>query len=111
MSVNLVVKRRDLDFLTLEAVNREKEFPESPSDYEELFPEITLGFDKEGNVTYFHVDLWAGPDFLDDIISYFESHPVKGSYSVPELGLYDVSFTEVLRAVRKLYEEKQKVSV
>jgi len=76
------------------------------------FPDVGNAFDEFGNLRYLSVDLWEGnTSFLDELITYFEEHPVPGKYTVEELGLYDVSFTEVLRAVRKLYEEKQKVSV
>ncbi|RUM29224.1 MAG: hypothetical protein DSY42_06920 [Aquifex sp.] len=111
MSVKLKLEKQSEDSLTLEATDQPVVFSEELSDYEEIFPEITIAFDKDGSVSYFHIDLWAGPSFLNDIISYFESHPVSGKYTVEELGLYDVPFVEVLKAVKKRYEEKQKVSV
>ena len=106
MSVRVEIKDHDIDSLTIQAVGKEPQFTEEElSDIEEYFPEITMATNEEG-ITYFHVDLWAGPDFLDHIISYLESHPVPGTYTVEELGLYDVPFVEVLKAIKKLYEQK-----
>ena len=71
------------------------------------FPDVLVTRDSEGNLRYFSVDLWEGtPDYLDHIISYLESHPVPGTYTVEELGLHDVPFVEVLKAIKKLYEKK-----
>lgn len=70
------------------------------------FPEVSVGLDEEGKLRYFTVDLWAGPDFLDHIIAYFEKHPIPGTYAVEELGLHDVSFVEVLKAIKRLYKQK-----
>jgi len=100
-----------LDSLTIQAVGKKIQFPEDKLfDVEEHFPEVTMVMDEEG-ITYFHVDLWAGPDFLNHIISYLETHPVPGTYTVEELGIYGVPFVEILKTIKKRYEEKQKVSV
>ncbi len=109
MSVKLDLKKANLDWLTLERENDNVELSDEITHYEEYFPEITLQTDEKGRVIYFDVDLWAGPSLLDTIISYFEKHPVPGRYTVEELGVYDAPFTEVLKAVKKYYEEKLKV--
>ncbi len=86
--------------------NRRKEFviPE--------FADIIVETNEKGEICGFDIDLWHGDiSYIDELISYFESHPVPGRYTVEELGLYDVPFVEVLKAVKKRYEEKQKVSV
>ena len=64
--------------------------------------------DEKGVIRYFDLDIWNGDPIglLEDVISYLESHPVPGTYTVEELGLHDVPFVEVLKAIKKLYEKK-----
>ncbi len=89
----------------LRGVKNVNELPEH-EEIEALFPEVSTALDNNNRIVYFHVDLWAGPDFLDHIISYLEEHPVPGTYTVEQLGLYDVPFVEVLKTIKKLYEQK-----
>ena len=84
--------------------NKRKEFviPE--------FADVIVEISEEGEICGFDVDLWHGDlSYIDELISYFEKHPVPGRYTVEELGVYDAPFTEVLKAVKKYYEEKLKV--
>lgn len=105
MSVKLKARISDYDLL-LTDTHDEEELSDWEA-FEEVFPDVGTGIDKEGFLRYFHVELWEGtPDYLDYIISYLESHPVPGAYTVEELGLYDVPFVEVLKAIRKLYQQK-----
>ncbi|NPA41790.1 MAG: hypothetical protein GXO18_05885 [Aquificae bacterium] len=69
---------------------------------------VNTGIDSEGRLRYFSLDIWNGDPIglIDDVISYLETHPVPGTYTVEELGLKDVPFVEVLKAIKKLYEQK-----
>ena len=69
-----------------------------------------LGFDtvrlaSDSKIALLDVFLGDDPlDFLDYLIE--NAHKVKGTYTVEELGLHDVPFVEVLKAIKKLYEKK-----
>ncbi len=52
-------------------------------------------------------DAYLGDDplhFLDHLIKHADK--VKGTYTVEELGLYNVSFVEILKTIKKLYEKQ-----
>ena len=75
---------------------------------EELAEEIgadTVYISEDEHIYMFDVFLGDDPlHFLDHLIK--QSDKVKGTYTVEELGLYNVSFTEILKAIKKLYEKQ-----
>ncbi len=106
MSVQLKSELSDFSLLLHDPTVDIDQFAES-EEFSYEFPDVGNAVDKKGRIRYFHVELWEGtPDYLDHIISYLEQHPVPGTYTVEELGLYDVPFVEVLKAIKKLYEKK-----
>ena len=89
-------------FLTSDLPEEERQVLDIPT-----LADVIVEVDSSGNVHSLDVDFWnEDPDYLDYIISHFEQHPVPGTYTVEELGLYDVPFVEVLKAIKKLYEKK-----
>ena len=80
---------------------------DSLGELEELeyeFFEAATGVDKEGRVRYFHFELWKSPEQIDDLIENPLISQIPGLYTVPELGVENATFKEVLEAVKKHYE-------
>ncbi len=105
MSVNLKSEISDLSVHIYDPSVNIDELPEDEG-FSYKFPDVGNAIDDMGMIRYLSIDLWEGtPDYLDHIISYFESYPVAGTYTVEDLGLYDVPFVEVLRAIKNRYAQ------
>lgn len=82
----------------------------SIGDREFPFPSLLVEVltNKRGEVTFIDWVFMSSP--IEDLrleLSYAKDRvEVPGHYTVPELGLKDVSFREVLEAVKRYYEEK-----
>ncbi len=65
----------------------------------------TLYLSEDDHVYMFDVCLGDDPlDVLDYLVEHADK--VKGVYTVEDLGLYNVSFAEVLKAIKKFYDQK-----
>jgi len=82
---------------------------DSLGELEELeleFFEAATGIDEEGRIRYFDFELWKSPDQVKDLLESPLISQIPGRYTVPELGVENVTFKEVLEAVKRYYEEK-----
>ena len=81
-------------------------FPE----HEELasyYPEAETTVDNEGNLRFFGFELWGSPEQqLNELICSPLISKIPGLYAVPELGVENATFKEVLEAVKKYYEAR-----
>ena len=78
-------------------------------EFEELtahYPEIETAIDKEGNIHLFTFEIWQSIDQLDDLLEDPLLSKIPGIYTVPELGVENATFREVLEAVKKYYEAR-----
>jgi hypothetical protein len=81
---------------------------DSLGELEELeceFFEVATGIDKEGKIRYFHFELWKSPNQVEDLIEHPLISQIPGLYTVPELGVENATFKEVLEAVKRYYEK------
>jgi hypothetical protein len=79
-------------------------------EHEELmsyYPEAETAVDSDGNLRFFGFELWGSPEQqLNDLICDPLISQIPGLYTVPELGVKNATFKEVLEAVKKYYEAK-----
>jgi|GEM_PF-2871855 len=69
----------------------------------------TVYVDKNGEVAYLDVEAPFGPDCILEMAEWVKQNPPPGKYTVPELGLNNVSFYEVLiSCYRRVKEEFEK---
>jgi len=73
---------------------------------EAYYPEAETAIDKDGNIRLFAFELWKSPGQLDSLIENPLISQIPGLYTVPELGVENATFKEVLKAVKRYYEEK-----
>jgi hypothetical protein len=70
------------------------------------YPEIETAVDKDGNIHLFTFEIWQSIEQLDDLLEDPLLSEIPGLYTVPELGVKNATFKEVLEAVKKYYEAK-----
>ena len=73
---------------------------------EQEFFEAATGINKTGRIRYFKFELWKSPEQIEDLIESPLISQIPGLYTVPELGVKNATFKEVLEAVKKYYEAK-----
>jgi hypothetical protein len=81
------------------------------SEHEELssfYPEIETSIDEKGNIRFFTFEIWKSIEQLDNLLKDSILQKIPGYYTVPELGIENVSFIEVLKTIKKYYEKKLK---
>lgn len=65
----------------------------------------TVYLSEDDHIYMFDVFLGNEPlDFLDYLIE--RADRVKGTYTVEDLGIYNASFAEILKAIKKFYNQK-----
>jgi len=82
---------------------------DSLGEFEELeqeFFEAATGIDEAGRIRYFKFELWKSSEQVEDLIENPLISQIPGFYTVPELGVENATFKEVLEAVKRYYEEK-----
>ena len=82
---------------------------DSLGELEELeyeFFEAATGIDEAGRIRYFDFELWKSPEQINSLIKNPLISKIPGFYTVPELGVENATFKEVLEAVKRYYEEK-----
>jgi len=81
-------------------------FPE----HEELtsyYPEAETAVDSNGNLRFFGFELWGSPEQqLNELICNPLISQIPGLYTVPELGVENATFKEVLEAVKQYYKAR-----
>ncbi len=78
-------------------------------EFEELaayYPEAETAIDSNGNIRLFSFELWKSPEQIERLVRNPLISQIPGRYTVPELGVENATFKEVLKAVKKYYEEK-----
>ncbi len=84
-----------------------KDYPENylydDEETEAEYPEVQLLVDREGQVRFLDFEFIGLNDeeILKNFSQYVSKKSFKGLYTVPELGLKNVPFEEVVKAVRK----------
>jgi hypothetical protein len=86
----------------VEDVDSLEEFEE----LEQYYFEASTGIDEAGRIRYFDFELWKSPAQLEGLIKNPLISQIPGLYTVPELGVRNATFKEVLEAVKKYYETK-----
>ncbi len=92
---------------------KDKDFDRAEELYKELvedIPELSLAADEKGRILYLYIELYGdrpigGLEYLSEKTKNFS---IPGFYTVPELGLKNVSFDVVLEKVKEYYERVEK---
>jgi len=70
------------------------------------YPEAETSIDEKGNIRLFTFEIWQSIDQINDLLKDPLISQIPGFYTVPELGVENATFKEVLEAVKRYYEEK-----
>jgi len=82
---------------------------DSLGELEELeyeFFEVATGIDEARRIRYFDFELWKSPEQINGLIKNPIISKIPGLYTVPELGVENATFKEVLEAIKRYYEGK-----